>query len=170
MEIRPATLDDAESIREIYNRWVASSTFTFDMVPRSLEEQRSWLTQRSGAHAVLVAVEDGRVAGFSSLSPYRDRPAYATTVETSIWLGEGFRGRGIGRSLLEALVDTARNHGFHTALARITGTNEPSIGLHRAVGYEIVGTEKEVGRKFGSWLDVVVLQLMLGTSSADPAS
>jgi L-amino acid N-acyltransferase len=161
MELRSARLEDAEAIREIYNLEVTTSTATFDLVPRSLEEQETWLTQRSGAHAVLVAVDGGEVVGFGSLSPWRDRPAYRTTVEDSVYVRRDALGRGIGRVVLAGLVDVATAHGFHACMARIVGGHEASIALHRSCGFEIVGTEREVGRKFGRWLDVVLMERLL---------
>lgn len=162
MEIRLAELDDAEAIRGIYNNEVLRSTVTFDLRPRSLEEQRQWLAARSGAHVVVVAIDDAdEVVGFASLSPFRDRPAYSTSVEDSVYVRGDQRGNGVGRALLEELVKLATTHGFHTMLARIVGGHEASIALHRAVGFEVVGTEREVGRKFGRWLDVMVMQRLL---------
>ena len=162
-EVRLATTADAEAIRTIYNDAVLTSTVTFDLRPRSLVEQEAWLEARGGAHAVLVAVEpDGQVVGFASLSPYRDRPAYATTVEDSVYIATDQRGRGIGRLLLGSLVDVATDHGFHTMIARIVGGHDASIALHRSCGFDLVGTEREVGRKFSRWLDVVVMQRLLG--------
>jgi phosphinothricin acetyltransferase len=161
MQLRLATLDDAEAIREIYNLEVTTSTVTFDLVPRSLEDQRAWQAARSGAHAVLVAEVDGAVAGFGSLSKWRDRPAYSTTVEDSIYIHRGHQGQGLGKALLAELVATATAHGFHACMARIVGGHEASIALHRACGFEVVGTEKEVGRKFNRWLDVVLMERML---------
>jgi L-amino acid N-acyltransferase YncA len=161
MELRLATLDDADALREIYNLEVTTSTATFDLVPRSLEEQRSWLSERSGARAVLVAVDDGEVCGFASLSPWRTRPAYATTVEDSVYVHRDHQGRGVGRALLMELVDVATAHGFHACMARIVGGHDASIALHAACGFEVVGTEREVGRKFGRWLDVVLMERLL---------
>lgn len=161
MEIRTAEIADAEAIREIYNHEVTGSTVTFDLVPRTLAEQEAWLTARSGAHTVLVGHEGPSVLGFASLSPYRDRPAYSTTVEDSIYVHRSHHGKGVGRALLGALVETAGAHGFHTMVGRIVGGHEASIALHRSVGFTVVGTEREVGRKFGRWLDVVVMQRML---------
>jgi phosphinothricin acetyltransferase len=159
--VRLAKLDDAESIRRIYNVEVESSTVTFDLVPRSLEEQRDWLRQRDGAFGVLVAEIDGRVVGFASLSEYRSRPAYRTTVEDSVYVDESARGRGVGSALLTELVELARARGFHSMIGRIVGGHEKSIALHQAAGFDIVGTEREVGRKFGRWLDVVLVQRLL---------
>jgi phosphinothricin acetyltransferase len=161
MELRRATLDDADGLREIYNLEVTTSTATFDLVPRSLEAQRTWLSERSGARAVLVAVDDGDVCGFASLSPWRDRPAYATTVEDSVYVHRDHQGRGVGRALLSELVDVATAHGFHACMARIAGGHDASIALHAACGFEVVGTEREVGRKFGRWLDVVLMERLL---------
>jgi phosphinothricin acetyltransferase len=161
MQLRLATPDDAEAIRAIYNVEVTSSTVTFDLVPRSLDDQLAWQAARSGAHAVLVAEIDGAVAGFGSLSPWRDRPAYSTTVEDSIYIHRDHRGAGVGKALLTELVATATAHGFHACMARIVGGHEASIALHHACGFEVVGTEREVGRKFNKWLDVVLMERML---------
>jgi len=161
VHVRLAIPDDADAIREIYNVEVLTSTVTFDLVPRTLDDQRTWLRARSGAHAVVVAEHDGAVIGFGSLSPYRDRPAYSTTVEDSVYVHRDHRGEGVGRALLTELVGLAGDHGFHALMARIVGGHDASIGLHAAVGFAVVGTEREVGRKFGRWLDVVVMQRML---------
>lgn len=161
MLTRLATLDDAEPIRQIYNLEVTTSVATFDLVPRSLEAQRAWQSARSGAHAVLVAEDAGEVVGFGSLSPWRDRPAYATTVEDSVYVHRDHHGQGVGKALLSELVSTAIAHGFHACMARIVGGHEASIALHLACGFEIVGTEREVGRKLNRWLDVVLMERML---------
>ncbi len=161
MELRLARPDDAEATRTIYNTEVTGSTVTFDLVPRSLEEQRDWIEARSGAMAVVVAETDGEIVGFAALSPYRSRPAYSTTVEDSVYVRHDQRGTGVGRALLAELVEVAAARGFHTMMARIVGGHDASIGLHSSLGFEMVGIEKEVGRKFGRWLDVVLMQRML---------
>ena len=161
VNLRLACPEDAEATREIYNIEVTGSTVTFDLVPRSLEDQLAWLDQRSGAMAVVVAEIDGQVVGFASLSPYRDRPAYATTVEDSVYVHADFRDRGVARALLAEILDIAATRGFHAVMARIVGGHDASIGLHSSLDFEIVGTEREVGRKFGKWLDVVIMQRML---------
>ena len=152
---------DAEATRQIYNLEVTSSTVTFDLVPRSLDEQRRWIGARSGAHAVVVAEDAGEIVGFGSLSPWRDRPAYSTSVEDSVYVRRDQQGRGVGKTLLTELVRVGRAHGFHAVFARIVGGHESSVALHRSLGFELVGTEREVGRKFGKWLDVVVMELLL---------
>ncbi len=159
--IRPAATGDAEATAAIYNAEVAGSDVTFDLVARSLDEQRAWLGERSGALEVVVAEVDGTTAGFASLSTYRERAAYRGTVEDSVYVGAEFRGRGVGRELLTGIVDVASARGFHTVIARIVGGHATSIALHRAAGFGHVGVEREVGRKFGRWLDVVVMQKLL---------
>jgi L-amino acid N-acyltransferase len=162
MRTRLATSDDAEALRAIYNREVVGSTVTFDMVPRTLDDQLRWLADHSGAHPALVAFDDhDRIAGFGSLSPYRSRPAYSTTVEDSVYVDEPYRAQGVGRLVLAELVEVAVRHGFHAVMARIVGSHEVSIALHERCGFELVGVEREVGRKFGQWLDVAVMQRLL---------
>lgn len=163
VSIRPATIGDAEAIRSIYNVEVESHASTFDLTPRSIEEQRNWLAERSGAFSAVVAVLDGVVVGFGSLSPYKDRAAYRTTVEDSVYVSRRHTRLGIGSALMHHLVALARDSGFHCIVARIEAGSEASRELHLASGFELVGIEREVGRKFGRWLDVAVMQLVLTT-------
>jgi L-amino acid N-acyltransferase len=161
MHLRLATIDDAAAIRAIYNLEVESSTATFDLVGRSLEDQRTWLAARSGAFSAVVAVDDGQVIGFAALSPYKERAAYRTTVEDSVYVRRDQQGRGVGRVLLGHIVDLAAATGFHAVMARIEAGSEASRALHAACGFELVGVEREVGRKFGRWLDIAVMQRLL---------
>jgi L-amino acid N-acyltransferase len=159
---RLAERRDADAIREIYNREVTGSTVTFDLVPRTLDEQIEWLDQHSGGHPAIVAIHDaGTVVGFGSLSPWRPRPAYSPTVEDSVYVHVDHRGAGVGGVLLNELVRLAAAHGFHSIMARIVGGHEASIALHTACGFEHAGVERQVGRKFGKWLDVVLMQRLL---------
>jgi len=159
--VRLARAEDGEAIRSIYNVEVTESTVTFDLVPRSAEDQRAWLIAHSGPHPAVVAVDNDQLVGFGSLSPYRDRPAYATTVEDSVYVRRDRRGRGAGRLILDELLRLGTSHGFHAVIARIVGDHDASLALHRACGFTLVGVEREVGRKFGRWLDVVELQRLL---------
>lgn len=165
MQLRLVQLGDAEAVRAIYNREVAEGTNTFDLELRSLADQRDWIARHQGAHPAIVATEgaaaDELVLGFAVLSPYRNRAAYATTVEDSVYVHHDHRGRGLGRVLLGEIVRLAGDHGFHAVIARISGANEASVRLHGACGFELVGVEREVGRKHGQWLDVVAMQRML---------
>ena len=161
MEVRPAHRGDAEAIRAIYNVEVTGSTSTFDIVERTLAEQIEWLDRHSGAHPAIVAIERGQVCGFGSLSSYRDRAAYSTSVEDSVYVGAAWRRMGVGALLLAELVELATRHGFHTVIGRIAGGNEGSVLLHERCGFQVIGVEREVGRKFGRWLDVTLVQRLL---------
>lgn len=161
--IRPATVADAGAVLEIYNREVLESTATFDLVARTLEQQQEWLAARSGAFAAIVAVDPStrKVIGFAALSPYKERAAYSTTVENSVYVHRDFGGRGVGRALMLQVIDVARESGFHSIIARIEANGTASRALHASVGFELVGVEREVGRKFRRWLSVAVMQKML---------
>ena len=166
MRIRSATTADAAAILEIYNLEVLTSTVTFDLIPRTVEGQATWLEQRSGAYSAVVAEFDGDdgapvLVGFGSLSRYRERAGYATTCEDSVYVHRDHHGAGIGSALLAELVALATEHGFHTVMAKVVGGHEASIALHERAGFSVVGREQEVGRKFGRWLDVVLMQRML---------
>ncbi len=152
----------------IYNWEVETSMATFDLIARTLDEQQQWMAEHTGAYPCLVAeassdegLLDGTVVGFGSLSPYRNRPAYSTTVENSVYVDRSARGRGVARQLLADLIAAAKTQGFHTIIARITGDNGTSVTLHESQGFILVGIEREVGRKHGRWLDVIELQLLL---------
>ena len=174
MHTRLVEPEDAEAILTIYNVEIIETTTTFDLVPRDLEDQLAWIEERQGAHLAIVAVNDeneiGNIGargdlsvGFAALSPFRSRAAYATTVENSVYVDRAARGTGVGRLLLTDLLSLAANAGFHSVIARIVGENSASIALHEACGFELVGREREVGRKHGRWLDVVELQRLLDT-------
>ena len=148
---------------EIYNREVLETTATFDLVLRMLDQQQHWLSARSGAFAAIVAVETTtrQVVGFAALSPYKERAAYSTTVENSVYVHREFGGRGVGKALMLHLIEVARESGFHSIIARIEASGAASRALHSSVGFELVGVEREVGRKFRRWLSVAVMQKML---------
>ena len=160
--IREATLDDAAEIAEIYNHEVLHTVSTFDIVPRTIDEQREWLASRSGAFTAIVACDpqDASVLGFAALSRYKERAAYSTTVEDSVYVDRGHAGRGIGKALLTEVCGIARSSGFHSVVARIEAEGHASRGLHAACGFDLVGIERQVGRKFNRWLDVAIMQLV----------
>jgi len=164
--VRLATVGDASAMLDIYNPEVEQHTSTFDLRPRTLDEQRRWIADRSGAFSAVVAeLDDGGdepiVVGFASLSPYKERAAYSTTVENSVYVSRQHGGRGIGRALMNHIIEVARDSGFHSIIARVEASSEASRGLHEACGFRLVGVENEVGRKFGRWLSVAVYQLEL---------
>lgn len=158
LRIRSAAEGDVPAITEIYNQVILRSTATFDTVPKDPEERRLWIHGRGPQHPVLVAEEDGSVLGWASLDPWSDRCAYSATAVDTLHVKEDARGRGVGTALLSALLDSARERGIHTVLARIESGNEASIRLHERFGFRTVGVMREVGRKFGQLLDVHLMQ------------
>ncbi|NCV76049.1 N-acetyltransferase family protein [bacterium] len=162
LRIRRALVSDAAAICEIYNHEVQFETSTFDLVPRTLETQEAWITARSGAFSAIVAVTpEDEVVGFGALSEYRDRAAYSTSVENSVYVKRDLGRRGIGRLILTTLLEQAADTGFHVVMARIEASGTASRALHESCGYTLVGIEREIGRKFGKWLDVALMQCVL---------
>ena len=160
MLIRPATLQDQPGILAIYNESVLNSTATFDTDPRTPEKQVEWFNRHKANHPVLVAEENGQIAGWASLSPWSDRCAYDSTVEVSVYLAPEQRGKGLGFQLLQLVTEAGRKAGNHTVISRISSDNLASIRIHEKAGYSTVGTMKEVGFKFGRFLDVVMMQIV----------
>lgn len=162
MKVRQATVLDAPAVLAIYNHQVLNTTSTFDLVPRTLVEQEAYILERTGGLRLLVAeADDGRIAGFAGLSFYRDRPGYRTTVENSIYVDVDHHRQGVGDILMSELINEARLGGFHTIVARIADAQTASTKLHQKHGFELIGTERQVGRKLGRWRDVAIMQLML---------
>jgi L-amino acid N-acyltransferase len=161
IQIRRAEPADAAAIADIYNEAVLTTTATFDTETKTVDERRQWLQSHDERHPVLVALVDGNVVGWASLSKWSDRCAYADTAETSFYVKSDFRGRGIGRQLKEAIIAEARRLKYHTLIARVAQGSDESLHLNQAAGFVLVGTLQQVGRKFGQLLDVHILQLML---------
>jgi L-amino acid N-acyltransferase YncA len=164
--IRKATIDDLPAITEIYNQAILTTTATFDTEPKSLEEQKIWFESHGPKYPVLLAEEDDRVIGWASLSRWSDRCAYSDTAEISLYIYEKERGKGIGRKLLEAIIREGEKAGLHSIIARIAEGNEVSIHLHLSAGFEHIGIMREVGRKFGRFLDVYLMQKIYRISEA----
>ena len=158
LTIRQATLPDLGAITEIYNEAILKTAATFDTETKTVEEQKSWFAEHGSKYPMIVAEQDSRVVGWASLSMWSDRCAYSDTAEFSLYVKEGHQGRGIGRKLLEAIIEAGQNAGLHNVVARITEGNEASIHLCESVGFEPIGVMKEVGRKFGKLLDVYLMQ------------
>jgi L-amino acid N-acyltransferase len=165
ISIRPALASDAAAIADIYNEAIRTTTATFDTEPKSVEERLKWLEAHDDRHPVLVAEVDGQVVGWAALTKWSDRPAYDHTTETSSYVAEAFRGRGVGRALKQRQIEEARRIGFHTLLARVAEESEASLHINESFGFRHVGTLKEVGLKFGKRLDVHVMQLMLNEAA-----
>ena len=165
IEIETVTLRDAEpsdipAIVEIYNESVVSSTASFDLAPKTIEDYTVWFSAHGGRYPVIVAQENVIVVGWASLSRWSDRAAYDGTAEASLYVRRSHWGRGIGRRLFEAILERGRAAGLHTIISRIAGGNDVSVRLHESWGFVHVGVMSEVGLKFGQYLDVVMMQLI----------
>jgi phosphinothricin acetyltransferase len=156
-EIRLAAEGDEEALRAIRNHAIehTASAWTSELV--SPEAGRAWLAGHIAGRSCYVAEAGGEVAGFASWSPWRPREGYRHTVEDSVYLTAGHRGRGLGSALLKTLIGAAADSGAHVMMACIEAGNAPSVALHRRLGFELVGTAREVGTKFGRWLDLTMM-------------
>lgn len=161
IQIRRAKLADLDAITAIYNDAIATTTATFDTEPKSAAEQLWWFEEHGERYPVVVAVLDGNIVGWASLSRWSDRCAYADTAETTFYVAAGYRGRGIGRQLKQAIIEEAQRLRFHTLIARVAEGSDASLHLNESFGFVHIGTMREVGRKFGRLLDVHLLQKML---------
>jgi L-amino acid N-acyltransferase len=159
--IRKAEIKDLDAILDIYNDAVLNSTATFDIVPRSKEQQMLWFSEHDNKFGVIVFELNDKITGWASLSRWNERPAYQNTAENSVYVNKDFRRRGIGRELLAGIVNLARENGFHTIIARIAEGNKTSVKMHSEVGFKTIGVMKEAGCKFGRWIDVTLMQKML---------
>jgi len=163
--VRPAREADLPALLEIYNHVILNTTAVYQYVPQTMDVRRAWYeTKLKDGHPVFVAEDPGgKIVGFSSYGPFRAWAAYKYTVENSVYVSESQRGKGIARLLIRPLIDTARRHGLHAIIAGIDASNEASIRLHRSFGFEEVAHFKQVGFKFGRWLDLKFLELLLDT-------
>jgi L-amino acid N-acyltransferase YncA len=159
--IRSATEADLPAILDIYNEQVRNSTAIFDDEPRTMAAQMEWMRQFAPPYVLLVAEDNRRIAAWGSLRPYGGKPGYRFSTEDSVYIHALHRGKGLGRRMLEALLEAGRRNGFHAVIARITADNPVSVRLHESFGFEHIGYEREVGYKFERWLDVVVMERML---------
>jgi L-amino acid N-acyltransferase YncA len=167
MRIRPATTADLHAINAIYNHYVLHSTATYQETPSTEEERAAWLAAHGPAHPVTVAEEAGEVVGWGSLSRFHPRSAYGRTVENSVYVRHDRHRRGIGAALLSDLIGRAAALGHHSILARIDAEQAPSVAIHERFGFARVAHLREVGFKFGRWLDVVFMQRMLAGTKPD---
>jgi phosphinothricin acetyltransferase len=179
MRTRLAEVEDAEALMTIWNPEIIELVVSLDLVPKTLAEQRSWILEHRTSYVCLVAINEDdqvgeagargeKILGFASLSAFRDKPAYATTVENSVYVHRDARGRGVGERLLRDLIVAAEKSGYHSVIARIVGENAGSIRLHEKCGFTLVGTEIEVGRKHGRWHDVVEYQYVVPSTTPRP--
>ena len=163
MEIRVARREDLQQLLDIYNYEVVHGVATLDLQPKSLEEWGRWFDAHNiKNHPLLVAEQAGRVAGYASLSPYRSKEAYRSTVELSIYIGPDFRRQGVATALMEAILREARQaRETHTVVSVITDGNEASRKLHEKFGFTYCGAIREVGMKFGAYQDILNFSLIV---------
>ena len=163
MEIRVARREDLQQLLDIYNYEVVHGVATLDLQPKSMEEWGQWFDAHNiKNHPLLVAEQAGRVAGYASLSPYRSKEAYRSTVELSIYIGPDFRRQGVATALMEAILREARQDPeTHTVVSVITDGNEASRKLHEKFGFTYCGAIREVGMKFGAYQDILNFSLIV---------
>jgi L-amino acid N-acyltransferase YncA len=160
-DIRSATAADLPTAAAIYDDQVRTGISTFDLEPPPVSYWQHRLESTEPGDHFLVADDGGDVVGFAYSSSYRPRPAYRLTRETSVYLAERARGRGLGRRLYDDLLGRVRADGIHVALALVALPNPSSVGLHEACGFEHLGTMREVGRKFDRWIDTAWYQKLV---------
>ena len=160
-KIRPAVADDAEAIRAIRNDVIEHSTAMWTTTLLTPEDGHAWLAENLARRSVYVAEAAGDLVGFANWAPWRPKDGYRSTVEDSVYLVAGHQGRGVGAELLRSLITGAGDSGAHVMMACIEASNTASLALHARHGFELVGTAREVGRKFGRWLDLTMMSLAL---------
>lgn len=166
MIIRPATDEDMPGILTIYNHASEHTTAVFEYRPQTLEMRREWFRAKQAASLpVFVAADGDRILGFSSYGPFRAWPAYKYSVELSVYVDIDARRRGIGTELIRAVIANARTRDLHVIMAGITADNEISLRMHGRLGFVEVAHIPQVGYKFGRWLDLKFLQLILDSPS-----
>ena len=159
--IRPVKVQDADAITAIYNHYVTETTVSFETKPLTVSEMAARIEDIASQYPYCVYEEDGRVLGYCYAHRWKERAAYGCTAETTVYLAPEAIGRGIGRALMTEIIDWCRSLLFKSLIACITAENTASIDFHRSLGFTQVSDFKEVGYKFGRYLDVVDLQLTL---------
>lgn len=162
--MRNATENDLPGILEIYNDAILNTTAIYNYLPYTTHDINNWYADKlKNKHPVLVAIVDNKVAGFASYGHFRVRPAYKYSVEHSVYVHPSFRKRGIAKKLLKEIIEAARQNNYHAIVAGIDADNKISIELHKQFNFVEVGNIKQVGYKFGKWLDLTFMELLLDT-------
>ena len=160
--IRAAEEADITRMTEIYNWAVANTTASFDINPQTVEQRKEWLSHYyKKRHPLVVCELDGVVAGYACLSEFRSKEGFKDTCELSVYMDPRYQNRGIGRKLMGQILELGKSRGFHTVVSVITSDNEVSIKMHEKFGFVLYGELKEVGFKFGKYLDCLFYQLFL---------
>ncbi|ADZ72147.1 GNAT family N-acetyltransferase [Polymorphum gilvum] len=172
MHLRDATAADLPALLAIHNDAVRTLKAIWTDKTETLEDRRTWFDGRRAAGFPVIVAEDaaGRVVGYGSYGPFRAKDGYRLTLEHSVYVDPATQGRGVGKALLKRLIELARADGYHVLVGAIDGENETSIALHRQFGFETVGRMPQVGIKFGQWLDLVLMTLVLDNRSEPPSA
>jgi phosphinothricin acetyltransferase len=167
LSIRPAAQTDLPALLAIYNHYVVHTPVTFDLEPRTLAQRQEWLDQfaTTGRYRCFVADRGSTAIGYACSARFKDKAAYDTSIETSIYLAPGEGGQGLGRRLYQTLFDVLKDEDIHRAFGGITLPNDASVGVHRALGFRHIGTYEQIGRKFGRYWDVALWLKPLGTAA-----
>ena len=154
---------DVNSVNELYNKYISETAFTFDIKEKTYEEKKEWANSfsKDSPYQCLVTYDDNNLIGFVSSRPFREKEAYFSSVETSVYIDENYIGNGYGKMLLEELFKRIDRFGVSRAYAFITKPNEMSEKLHHSIGFNHVGTLNKVGKKFEKYWDVGVFELYL---------
>jgi phosphinothricin acetyltransferase len=161
VSIRAATPEDAAAICTIYNQGIEDRIATLETELRTPEERRQWMAARGPRHPVVVAVTGGQVVGWGSLNSFNPRPAYDNVVDLSVYAERGWRGRGVGRALLQQLLALAKAIGYHKMVLATFPYNEAGVALYKKMGFTPVGVYHEQGRLDGHWVDVLIMERWL---------
>ncbi|MGM0509228.1 MAG: N-acetyltransferase family protein [Fusobacteriota bacterium] len=161
MNIRKMEEKDLKKVMDIYNEQIKNSTATFNIEEREMVDQKRWFEEHNDNYPVFIMEIDKKVIGWSALSKWSDREAYQNTAELSIYFEKESRGKGYGKTLMEYTLKKSRETNLHTIISLITGDNKISIKIHEKYDFKKVGVMKEVGRKFGEYLDVMIMQKMI---------
>src|SRR5579863_5875208 len=166
--VRDATIDDAAACMSIYAPYVTGTAITFETEPPERAEMAERITEALASHAWVVLTDSGRVVGYAYAGPYKSRAAYRWSCEVSVYVEIGRRRTGAGRALYQALFERLERRGYRMAAAGMTLPNDASVGLHRAMGFETVGTYRRIGWKHGAWHDVAWAQRPIGLGTGPP--
>ena len=159
--MRPATAADADAICRIYNQGIEDRVATLETELRTPAERRQWLANRSPRHPVIVAETNGEIVGWGSLNVFNPREAYRFVADFSIYVERAWRGRGVGRAMLEALIELARTHGFHKLVLSAFPFNAVGGALYEKLGFRTVGVYREQGLLDGKWVDTIIMEKLL---------
>jgi L-amino acid N-acyltransferase YncA len=161
IHIRDAVVDDATALAVIYNQGIVDRIATLETEERSPEERRAWLDARDPGHPVIVAVADGQLVGFGSLNVFNPRKAYDHVADFSVYIERSWRGKGVGSRLLEALIERARQIGYHKLVLSAFPFNQGGVALYKKFGFRVVGVYEEQGRLDGRWVDTIIMEKLL---------